>query len=148
MYILAAQLCLQLTISQFPRTLLPTVVGLHTGYLYRVQIFCETWVKPWLSDGALVRRTNRVLPEARQRQRTETPQINEEEVVTTARRPSRTDPAERLRRQREFAQRQTDIQTLTGMFPNVRQSVVRDVLQRSPNVEAAAALLLSSQENY
>ncbi|EPS98752.1 hypothetical protein FOMPIDRAFT_1061153 [Fomitopsis schrenkii] len=156
-YIFAAQLA----ISQFPPTLLPTIVGFHTGYLYRsdilqlkswripnrVQSFCEVWIAPWLGEGGTVRRTNRVLPEARQRQRAESTQANEEEVVTTARRQPLTDPLERLRRQRETAQQQADIQTLSGMFPNVRRNVIEDVLQRSPNVEAAAALLLSSQGN-
>ncbi|TFY67654.1 hypothetical protein EVJ58_g1506 [Rhodofomes roseus] len=156
-YILAAQL----TISQFPRTLVPTLVGLHAGYLYRSDIlqlkswriphrvltFCEVWVNPWLGEGTVVRRTNRVLPEARPRRHTETPQVNEEEVVTTARGRGRPDPIDSLRRQTAYVQRQTDIQTLTGMFPNVRPAAITAVLNRSPNVEAAAALLLSSQRN-
>lgn len=88
------------------------------------------WIAPWLGEGGTVRRTNRVLPEARQRQRAESTQANEEEVVTTARRQPLTDPLERLRRQRETAQQQADIQTLSGMFPNVRRNVIEDVLQR------------------
>ncbi|KZT71560.1 hypothetical protein DAEQUDRAFT_665684 [Daedalea quercina L-15889] len=172
-YILAGQLA----ISQFPSTLVPALVGLHTGYLYRsdilqlkswriphsVQSFCGNWISPWLGEGGSVRRTNRVLPDARQRRRTETPQVDEEEVVTTARRPSRTDRAERLGRQREQARRLRDIQTLSRLFPSIQQSVVRDVVERrcvsfgtlhpvltrvsSPNFEAAAGLLLSSQGN-
>ncbi|OBZ70145.1 DSC E3 ubiquitin ligase complex subunit 2 [Grifola frondosa] len=40
---------------------------------------------------------------------------------------------------------ESEIQILTGMFPDVGREVILGVLQRSPNIEAAAETLLSSQ---
>ncbi|KAI0638461.1 hypothetical protein C8Q77DRAFT_1215258 [Trametes polyzona] len=96
----------QLAISQFPAKLLPTAVGLLAGYIYRsdflqlkgwristrVVRFAEGWIMPLLGEAQPLRRTNRVLPEPRAQ--TE-PQIDPDEVVTTARvpRPRRTPTA-------------------------------------------------------
>ncbi|KZT05568.1 uncharacterized protein LAESUDRAFT_681043 [Laetiporus sulphureus 93-53] len=151
----------QLAITRFPASLLPTALGLLSGYLYRsdflqlkswriphrVQTFAQKWIAPLLGEERPIRRSNRVLPESRSRRRTDRPTLGEDEVVTTARRPrAPTNPAESFRaRGASAAQRESDIQMLMSMFPGVTREVVTDVLQRSPTVEAAAAILFSSQ---
>ncbi|KAI0375933.1 hypothetical protein BV20DRAFT_1032305 [Pilatotrama ljubarskyi] len=91
----------QLVVTRLPEKLLPTAVGLLTGYLYRsdflqlkswrvspsVVRFAEDWVKPLLGEAQPLRRTNRVLPESRAQAaaRRIASELDEEEVVTTAR---------------------------------------------------------------
>ncbi|KAH9948805.1 hypothetical protein B0H21DRAFT_732126 [Amylocystis lapponica] len=199
-YAVAAQLAL----SHTPSTLLPTVVGLLSGYIYRsdllqlkgwriphrVVAFAEIWVKPLLGEGRALRRTNRVMPEQRNRRRTERNRAtDEEDTVTTARRPraarsqtgtpdtqvtdtpaNSTEDATpeagatggQVMRQwmselaggarpsaggvgTVRAPSESEIQMLVGMFPDVGREVILGVLQRSPNIEAAAETLLTSQ---
>jgi len=166
----------QLAISYVPASLLPALIGIFTGYVYRsdvlqlkgwriphrfvthsdnvssrfhisirVQNFSEDWIQPLLGEGRTVRRTNRVLPVPRVRRRPAEAGLNEDEVVTTARptdvQPrTNTEEAQATRRRR-----QADIDTLSTMFPDVRRAVINDVVERSPNVESAAAILLSSR---
>ncbi|EMD40510.1 hypothetical protein CERSUDRAFT_111107 [Gelatoporia subvermispora B] len=96
-------IAVQLAISQTPTTLLPALIGLLSGYLYRSDflqlkswrfshgavLFAEHWVKPLLGEGRAIRRTNRVLPDSsrsRRRRDNATPALDEDEVVTTSRR--------------------------------------------------------------
>lgn len=149
----------QLAISYVPASLLPALIGIFTGYVYRsdvlqlkgwriphrVQNFSEDWIQPLLGEGRTVRRTNRVLPVPRVRRRPAEAGLNEDEVVTTAR---PTDVQPRTNTEEAHAtrrRRQADIDTLSTMFPDVRRAVINDVVERSPNVESAAAILLSSR---
>ncbi|CDO73809.1 hypothetical protein BN946_scf185015.g138 [Trametes cinnabarina] len=197
----------QLAATRFPDKVLPTLVGLLAGYIYRSDLlqlkgwrvparfvrFAETWIKPLLGDTQPVRRTNRVLPESRSQAeaRRRTAALEAEEVVTTARttRP-RTAPRSRTSAaaasitnpsagDAENAQdggntsggmvrqwmselasgarpvagggatvrapSEAEIGMLTSMFPDLEREVVLGVLQRSPNIEAAAETLLASQ---
>ncbi|KAI0797082.1 hypothetical protein C8Q75DRAFT_225205 [Abortiporus biennis] len=188
-------LVFQLTLSQFPATLITALLGVFTGYLYRSDLLqlkgwriphrlvnlSETWIAPVLaSGGRTVRRTNRVLPETR----TASVSNEEDEVITTARLTTTGSSAATPRSRmsvsiddigsgsmnptggvvRQWVTELTDaarpstggegtvrvpsdgeIQILTGMFPHLERSVILGALQRSPNIEAAAETLLSSQ---
>ncbi|OSD04562.1 hypothetical protein PYCCODRAFT_1443827 [Trametes coccinea BRFM310] len=90
----------QLAATRFPDKLLPTLVGLLAGYLYRTDFlqlkgwrvsarivrFAEAWIKPLLGEAQPVRRTNRVLPETRSQAeaRQRVAALRPDEVVTTA----------------------------------------------------------------
>ncbi|KAI0939895.1 hypothetical protein AcW1_004766 [Taiwanofungus camphoratus] len=197
----------QLAISHLPATLLPTVLGLLSGFIYRsdvlqlkswriphsIQLFAERWFGPLLGEARAVRRTNRVFPESRNRQRAGGVGAIEGDIVTTARRP-RPNTSRSAHRSRQGGREATtssspggqvisgpnanssgevmrqwmseltggarpsaggvgtvrapsesEIQMLTGMFPDVGREVILGVLQRSPNIEAAAETLLNSQ---
>ncbi|KAL7282615.1 hypothetical protein ACG7TL_004087 [Trametes sanguinea] len=198
---------LALAATRFPDKLLPTLVGLLAGYLYRTDFlqlkgwrvsarivrFAEAWIKPLLGEAQPVRRTNRVLPETRSQAeaRQRVAALRPDEVVTTA--PNarqRGTPASRQSaaatttpdasvRDPESAEdesstgtgvvrqwwdeitsgarpvaggagtvrapSETEIGTLTSMFPDLEREVILGVLQRSPNIEAAAETLLASQ---
>ncbi|RPD66887.1 hypothetical protein L226DRAFT_608168 [Lentinus tigrinus ALCF2SS1-7] len=198
----------QLAVAQFPVTLLPTAIGLLVGYLYRsdflqlkswrisprVVRFAVNWLAPLLGEVKPVRRTNRVLPEARPAagSRQQAANLNEDEVITTARSSQRRRPAatrstapaasaprvpnpgaddtssgtdggggnmvrqwmsELASGARPVAQgggtvrapSESEIAILTSMFPDIEREVVLGVLQRSPNIEAAAETLLTAQ---
>jgi len=88
-------IAMQLALSYTPATLLPALLGIITGYIYRSDIlqlkgwrvpyklvnFSRNWIQPLLGGERTVRRTNRVLPESQQ--------ISSEndEIITTARLP-------------------------------------------------------------
>ncbi|KAI0722389.1 hypothetical protein C8T65DRAFT_629198 [Cerioporus squamosus] len=203
----AYAVALQLAVAQFPATLLPTAIGLLVGYLYRsdflqlkswrisprVVRLAENWIGPLLGEAKPVRRTNRVLPEPRPAtgSRRQAANLNEDEVITTARGSQRRRPAatrttapaaaapqadseaddarnradgngsgmvrqwmsELANGARPVAQgggtvrapSESEITILTGMFPDIDREVVLGVLQRSPNIEAAAETLLTAQ---
>ncbi|TBU33062.1 hypothetical protein BD309DRAFT_971994 [Dichomitus squalens] len=96
-------IAIQLALARLPSTLLPTVVGLFVGYLYRSDFLqlkswrippkavklAEDWVKPLLGAEKPLRRTNRVLPGPRAQDGTRGSRraVNptDDEVITTAR---------------------------------------------------------------
>ncbi|KAJ3487732.1 hypothetical protein NLI96_g3344 [Meripilus lineatus] len=94
-----------LAMSNVPSVLLPTAVGLLTGFIYRSDIlqlkgwriprrvsqFSQSWITPLLGEPGSLRRSNRVLPETRQRAQDAATLPAEDEVVTTARTPRATD---------------------------------------------------------
>jgi len=182
-------LALQLAVSYTPATLLPVLLGLLTGYIYRSDILplkgwrvshkivrtTREWIGPLLGEERPIRRTNRVLPQARVRRDV---QDGNDEVITTAR-PSDAGVQDTLQSEaptpevepraaggmvRQWMSELTgaarpaaagggtvrvpsdaEVQILTGMFPDIGRDAVLGVLQRSPNIEAATETLLSSQ---
>ncbi|KAH8096715.1 hypothetical protein BXZ70DRAFT_945936 [Cristinia sonorae] len=89
-------IALQLAISYVPATLMPVVVGLSTGCIYRADIlslkgwrishklvrFSREWIGSQLGEERPIRRTNRVLPQRRVRR---DGQDGNDEIITTAR---------------------------------------------------------------
>lgn len=197
----------QLLITRIPATILPAAVGIMTGMMYRSDLLqlkswrishrlvvqVQTWIKPLLGEDRSVRRTNRVLPDARVTTSGSPAADNsaatqeEPEVVTTAQPGAPTQSSASSPTRAETSSSRSDdapgstgrsssgvvrqwvseltgagrpsttsegtvrvptdaeVQLLTGMFPDITREVVLGALQRTPNIEAAAEVLLSSQ---
>jgi len=167
MYILASQLAL----GHLPGSLASTVVGILTGFVYRSELVN---IKSWRISPSVIRFSTRFLlplvgstraPPRSTRARPETSrqtssaETGNEEVITTAR-PSTGTEETGGSVVREWVNELTgrneqgttgvrvpsdaEITHLTTMFPNVQRAVVVGALQRSPNIESAVELLLSS----
>jgi len=167
MYILASQLAL----GHLPGSFASTIVGLLTGFVYRSELVD---IKSWRLSPSVIRFSTRFLlplvgstrapprsTRARPEPTRQTPsaETGNEEVITTARPLAGTEETGGSV-VREWVNELTgrneqgttgvrvpsdaEITHLTTMFPNVQRAVIVGALQRSPNIESAVELLLTS----
>ncbi|KDQ64190.1 hypothetical protein JAAARDRAFT_218868 [Jaapia argillacea MUCL 33604] len=167
-------LAFQIAIAHLPSSAVVALIGILAGQIYRSDLanlktyrlpptivyLSSRYLLPLVGSTRAPRRSHRALPDDRPTPERQIPL--EDEVITTApndpptngggRNASvvrewvdeltgRTDRASAGLR----APTEAEITHLTSIFPDVQRDVVVAALQRSPNIEAAAETLLSSQ---
>jgi len=174
-YILASQLAL----GHVPGSLTSACVGLLVGVIYRSELVN---IKTWRVSPAVIRfsmrfllplvgstRPPRRLNRARPDRQEPTDELDNEEIITTARpsvaptptgsapAPAQGEPGSVVREwvneltgvtdepARVRTPSETEISQLAAMFPDISRDVITRALQRTPNIEVAVEILLHVQ---